>query len=142
MPTNGNALVCVQTLRGVRKLAPAEWAAYARVVQPDVVLALSDTPLGGAPFSQKRLTKSIERSATWLAVLLRPGPLAIPKPVSKKQRTQPKGEVEEEDKVVLPAYAAGARSSCGAYVARRAQGVRIVPPRAAVWPRYRCARAA
>ncbi|KJA20345.1 hypothetical protein HYPSUDRAFT_142342 [Hypholoma sublateritium FD-334 SS-4] len=89
MPPNGNALVCVHSLRGVRKLAPAEWAAYARIAQPDVVLALSDTPCTDAPYSQKRLTKSVERSAAWLATLLRPGPIPMPLPIPKKLKAQP-----------------------------------------------------
>jgi queuine tRNA-ribosyltransferase len=41
-------------------------------MQPDIAFALSDTPFTAAPHSQKRLTKSIERSAAWLADLLRP----------------------------------------------------------------------
>ena len=41
-------------------------------MQPDIAFALSDTPLTVAPHSQKRITKSIERSAAWLADLLRP----------------------------------------------------------------------
>jgi hypothetical protein len=41
-------------------------------MQPDVAFALSDTPFTAAPHSQKRITKSIERSAAWLADLLRP----------------------------------------------------------------------
>ncbi|KAG1871426.1 tRNA-guanine(15) transglycosylase-like protein [Suillus subluteus] len=41
-------------------------------MQPDIAFALSDTPFTVAPHSQKRLTKSIERSAAWLADLLRP----------------------------------------------------------------------
>ncbi|KAG1871443.1 hypothetical protein F4604DRAFT_2014215 [Suillus subluteus] len=41
-------------------------------MQPDIAFALSDTPFTAAPHSQKRLTKSIEHSAAWLADLLRP----------------------------------------------------------------------
>lgn len=36
------------------------------------MVALSDTPFTNPPYSQKRLTKSIERSTAWLADLLRP----------------------------------------------------------------------
>ena len=36
-----------------------------------MVFALSDTPFTNPPYSQKRLTKSIERSATWLSTILR-----------------------------------------------------------------------
>ncbi|KAJ3989263.1 tRNA-guanine transglycosylase [Lentinula detonsa] len=39
---------------------------------PDIVFSLSDLPLTPPPYSQKRLTKSIERSALWLADILRP----------------------------------------------------------------------
>ena len=39
--------------------------------RPDIVFALSDTPFTSPPYSQKRLTKSIERSAAWLSTLLR-----------------------------------------------------------------------
>lgn len=43
--------------------------------QPDVLVALSDIPLAsGGSYSQKRITKSIERSASWLANILRPLP--------------------------------------------------------------------
>lgn len=42
--------------------------------QPDVLVALSDTPFTPGPHSQKRVTKSIERSASWLANILRPLP--------------------------------------------------------------------
>lgn len=41
-------------------------------MQPDIAFALSDTPFTAPPHSQKRMTKSIERSAAWLADLLRP----------------------------------------------------------------------
>jgi hypothetical protein len=43
-------------------------------MQPDVVFALTDTPLTPPPYSQKRITKSIERSAAWVADMLRPLP--------------------------------------------------------------------
>ena len=39
--------------------------------QPDVVVALSDIPFTPGSHSQKRITKSLERSASWLANLLR-----------------------------------------------------------------------
>jgi hypothetical protein len=41
---------------------------------PDLVIALSDTPFTPHPHSQKRLTKSIERSLAWTASLLAPPP--------------------------------------------------------------------
>jgi hypothetical protein len=40
--------------------------------RPDVVVALSDSPFTKPPYSQKRLTKSIDRSIAWLADILRP----------------------------------------------------------------------
>jgi queuine tRNA-ribosyltransferase len=42
--------------------------------QPDVLVALSDTPLTSGSYSQKRMAKSIQRSASWLANILRPLP--------------------------------------------------------------------
>jgi Queuine tRNA-ribosyltransferase len=44
------------------------------------VFALSDTPFTNPPYSQKRLTKSIERSAAWLAHLLQPLAISLPTP--------------------------------------------------------------
>lgn len=41
---------------------------------PDIVVALPDIPWTSPPFSQKRITKSIERTAIWLANLLAPAP--------------------------------------------------------------------
>ncbi|KAJ3496394.1 hypothetical protein NLJ89_g10491 [Agrocybe chaxingu] len=72
MPPNGKDHVSVYSLRGVRKLSPNDWRSHVLGCQPDVVFSLSDTPFTDPPYSQKRLTKSIERSATWLANLLRP----------------------------------------------------------------------
>ena len=53
-------------------MTPADWRNYVHKLQPDIVFALSDTPFTAPPHSQKRVTKSIERSAAWLADLLRP----------------------------------------------------------------------
>ncbi|KAG1771948.1 tRNA-guanine(15) transglycosylase-like protein [Suillus placidus] len=72
MPPNGNSHVSALCMRGVRKVTPADWRSYVLTMQPDIAFALSDTPFTAAPHSQKRLTKSIERSAAWLADLLRP----------------------------------------------------------------------
>ncbi|KAF8963764.1 tRNA-guanine(15) transglycosylase-like protein [Flammula alnicola] len=81
MPTNGHSHLCVYSLRGVRKLSPAHWRSYVLACQPDVVFALSDIPFTEPPYSQKRLTKSIERTATWLSNILHPtendGPLNV-----------------------------------------------------------------
>ncbi|KAG6856085.1 hypothetical protein H0H87_007525 [Tephrocybe sp. NHM501043] len=70
MPPNGNQHVAAYCLRGVRKVAPADWTKYVQSCTPDIVVALSDTPHTSPPYSQKRLTKSIERSAAWLTTLL------------------------------------------------------------------------
>ncbi|KAG6899421.1 hypothetical protein C0993_010430 [Termitomyces sp. T159_Od127] len=80
MPPNGNGFLNACSLRGVRKITPAEWTNYTRACRPDVVVALSDTPHTAPPFSQKRLTKSIERSTAWLAALLAPNPDPSPSP--------------------------------------------------------------
>ncbi|KAI0252832.1 tRNA-guanine(15) transglycosylase-like protein [Lactifluus subvellereus] len=74
MPPNGNDFVSALCLRGVRKATPNEWREYVLSAQPDVVVALSDIPFTPGSHSQKRITKSIERSASWLANILRPLP--------------------------------------------------------------------
>ncbi|TFK87383.1 hypothetical protein K466DRAFT_663065 [Polyporus arcularius HHB13444] len=71
MPTNGNDFVSAQCTRGVRKVSPSAWKTYVQKCKPDLVVALSDTPFTPPPHSQKRLTKSIERSISWLADFLR-----------------------------------------------------------------------
>ncbi|KAG2140649.1 hypothetical protein DEU56DRAFT_797943 [Suillus clintonianus] len=72
MPPNGNSHVSALCMRGVRKVTPADWRSYVLTMQPDIAFALSDTPFTAPPHSQRRVTKSIERSATWLADLLCP----------------------------------------------------------------------
>ncbi|KAG1773416.1 hypothetical protein EDD22DRAFT_201642 [Suillus occidentalis] len=72
MPANGNTHVSASCMRGVRKVTPGDWRSHVLTMQPDIAFALSDTPFTAAPHSQKRLIKSIERSAAWLADLLRP----------------------------------------------------------------------
>ncbi|KAG5653714.1 hypothetical protein H0H81_011118 [Sphagnurus paluster] len=72
MPPNGPNYLAANSLRGVRKITPNEWRTYTDKIQPDFVIALTDTPHTPPPFSQKRLTKSIERSSAWLASLLSP----------------------------------------------------------------------
>ncbi|KAJ6495571.1 tRNA-guanine(15) transglycosylase-like protein [Mycena vitilis] len=71
-PPNGNDYVTASTGRGVRKIATAQWRAYVHACAPDVVVALPDIPWTLPPFSQKRTTKSIERSVAWVAHLLAP----------------------------------------------------------------------
>ncbi|PPQ68233.1 hypothetical protein CVT24_005041 [Panaeolus cyanescens] len=78
MPPNGNKQISAMTLRGVRKLSPTEWRNYTQTCNPDIVFALSDTPFTDPPYSQKRLTKSIDRSASWLATMLAPSPRGTP----------------------------------------------------------------
>ncbi|KAJ3528179.1 hypothetical protein NMY22_g9520 [Coprinellus aureogranulatus] len=56
--------------KGVRRLTPQAYTAHTTTILPDVVTALTDTPFTPPPFSQKRITKSIERSTAWLAQLL------------------------------------------------------------------------
>ncbi|KAG6906713.1 hypothetical protein DXG01_012455 [Tephrocybe rancida] len=70
MPPNGNQHLAANSLRGVRKVSPADWTKYVNSCTPDIVVALSDTPYTAPPFSQKRLTKSIERSTAWLTAFL------------------------------------------------------------------------
>ncbi|KAL4073515.1 hypothetical protein J3A83DRAFT_4229091 [Scleroderma citrinum] len=72
MPPNGNNYVSANCMRGVRKVNLSDWRDYVYKMQPDIVFALSDTPFTTPPYSQKRVTKSIERSVAWLADLLRP----------------------------------------------------------------------
>ncbi|KAH9064592.1 tRNA-guanine(15) transglycosylase-like protein [Lactarius vividus] len=78
MPPNGNSFVSALCLRGVRKVripaTPDEWREHVLSVQPDLVVALSDIPLTPGSHSQRRITKSLERSASWLANVLRPLP--------------------------------------------------------------------
>ncbi|KAI0713267.1 tRNA-guanine(15) transglycosylase-like protein [Earliella scabrosa] len=71
MPPNGNDFVSAQCTRGVRKVSPSAWKTYVQKCKPDIVVALSDTPFTPPPHSQKRLTKSIERSIAWLTEILR-----------------------------------------------------------------------
>ncbi|KIL63703.1 hypothetical protein M378DRAFT_654729 [Amanita muscaria Koide BX008] len=75
MPPNGNNHISACCLRGVRKINATEWRSYVLACQPDVVVALSDIPFTKPPYSQKRLTKAIDRTIRWLADMLRPIPL-------------------------------------------------------------------
>ncbi|GJE86974.1 Queuine tRNA-ribosyltransferase subunit [Phanerochaete sordida] len=70
MPANGKDHIAAMTIRGVRKITPTQWKEYMRACRPDVVAALSDVPFTQPPYSQKRITKSLERSTAWLADLL------------------------------------------------------------------------
>lgn len=66
LPANGKNFLSAYCLQGVRKVTPADWRSYVAACKPDFAVALSDTPFTSPPHSQKRLTKSIERSANWL----------------------------------------------------------------------------
>ncbi|OSD02794.1 tRNA-guanine transglycosylase [Trametes coccinea BRFM310] len=71
MPPNGNDFVAAHCTRGVRKVTASTWSAYVQKCKPDIVVALSDTPFTPPPHSQKRLTKSIERTIAWLSSILK-----------------------------------------------------------------------
>ncbi|KAI0320388.1 tRNA-guanine(15) transglycosylase-like protein [Amylostereum chailletii] len=72
MPPNGTNFVSANCVRGVRKVTPADWRKYVLACDPDVVIALPDIPFTSTGYSQKRVTKSLERSTSWLADLLHP----------------------------------------------------------------------
>ncbi|XP_006458792.1 hypothetical protein AGABI2DRAFT_115808 [Agaricus bisporus var. bisporus H97] len=84
MPANGNNHVSAYSLQGVRKVAPRDWKSYVYSCKPDIVFALSDTPYTEPPYSQKRLTKSNDRSASWLANIIASGPAAADVDISYK----------------------------------------------------------
>ncbi|EMD37196.1 hypothetical protein CERSUDRAFT_95452 [Gelatoporia subvermispora B] len=71
MPANGKGHVCIYCVRGVRKLSPAAWNEYTDSCKPHFSVVLSDTPFTFPPHSQKRLTKSLERSTAWLVDTLK-----------------------------------------------------------------------
>ena len=86
-------LLCVPTIPVKRiqllifsdtQVTPADWKTYALSCKPDIVVALSDVPYTSQPHSQKRTTKSIERSTAWLANFLQeiPSPNAETRPSS------------------------------------------------------------
>jgi queuine/archaeosine tRNA-ribosyltransferase len=59
-------------LDGIKRcqVVPATYKSMISEIKPDIVFAQGDTCIGNAPHSQKRLTKEIERSCTWLLELL------------------------------------------------------------------------
>ncbi|KAF8170199.1 tRNA-guanine(15) transglycosylase-like protein [Mycena galopus ATCC 62051] len=71
-PSNGNNYISASTSRGIKKITPAQYRDYVHKCAPDVAVAFPDIPWTLPPFSQKRITKSIDRTATWLAGLLAP----------------------------------------------------------------------
>ncbi|KZT59271.1 tRNA-guanine transglycosylase [Calocera cornea HHB12733] len=72
-PPSGANYLSGLTVRGVRKISPSSYRNYVSVVRPDIVMALSDIPFTSPPYSQKRITRSIDRSIRWLGDLLRDG---------------------------------------------------------------------
>ncbi|KAE9408300.1 tRNA-guanine transglycosylase [Gymnopus androsaceus JB14] len=70
MPANTNTYVTANCIRGVRRVTPHDWQEYVRSLKPDIAFSLSDIPFTPPSYSQKRITKSIERSALWLQGLL------------------------------------------------------------------------
>ncbi|EJD01988.1 uncharacterized protein FOMMEDRAFT_141186 [Fomitiporia mediterranea MF3/22] len=74
MPPNGNKFANANCIRGVRKMRPEQYRFLIQSCNPDLVIALSDIPFTPPPFSQRRITKSLERSTSWLASLLYPTP--------------------------------------------------------------------
>lgn len=55
-----------------------DWKSYAAACKPDIIFAMSDTMISAPPYSQKRITKSIERSCAWLLDILAPVSSAPP----------------------------------------------------------------
>ncbi|KZS97876.1 tRNA-guanine transglycosylase [Sistotremastrum niveocremeum HHB9708] len=70
IPPNGDGHVSAMCIRGVQRVSPSSYKTYVRDSKPDVVFALTDTCLSAPPHSQKRMTKSIDRSCDWLRNLL------------------------------------------------------------------------
>ncbi|THH09694.1 hypothetical protein EW145_g1833 [Phellinidium pouzarii] len=52
------------------QIAPEQYLLFINACDPDLVIALSDIPFTPPPFSQKRITKSLQRSLAWLMSLL------------------------------------------------------------------------
>ncbi|CDO69005.1 hypothetical protein BN946_scf184834.g12 [Trametes cinnabarina] len=111
MPPNGNDFVAAHCTRGVRKVTASLWNAYVRKCKPDIVVALSDTPFTPPPHSQKRLTKSIERSIAWLTSILKVPAPARDGPADSRPRhvlvqlaggTNPQARAEFSDRLTDP----------------------------------------
>lgn len=62
--------MCDAYISNHHQMSPSAWKEYVLSCKPDVVTALSDIPFAKPPHSQKRTTKSLERSTAWLAHLL------------------------------------------------------------------------
>ncbi|KAL5520596.1 hypothetical protein ACEPAF_2597 [Sanghuangporus sanghuang] len=72
MPPNGNKFMNANCIRGVKKVTPEQYRFFVHICNPDLTIALSDIPFTPPPFSQRRITKSIERSTAWLSAMLSP----------------------------------------------------------------------
>lgn len=86
MPANTNAWVQAKTVRGVRKVSIQDWIKWCKDARPDLIWAFVDMPKTllleegeetptivageGRQVSQKRVTKSLERSVGWIQQLL------------------------------------------------------------------------
>ena len=57
-------------------MTPLQFKSYMHSCRPDLVVALSDIP-SAPPHSQKRITKSLERSISWLSTLMEPFPALL-----------------------------------------------------------------
>lgn len=98
-------------------MTPTDWKRYAFQMQPDIVFALSDTPFTAPPHSQKRITKSIERSVEWLVNLLQAPEDGDMSPSSQRteghaQQRLPNVIVNMAGGCSIPAREAFARSLC------------------------------
>ncbi|KAF9269539.1 hypothetical protein L218DRAFT_953157 [Marasmius fiardii PR-910] len=69
MPPNTAKYVSAWCIRGVKKVTPEEYREYISLAKPDIIYALADVQ---PVVSQKRLIKSVERTAEWLIQLLKP----------------------------------------------------------------------
>ncbi|KAF9510222.1 hypothetical protein BS47DRAFT_1377465 [Hydnum rufescens UP504] len=63
---NGNDYVVAHSVRGSKKVTPSSYRSFAASLRPDILFSLPDIPYTPVPHSQKRVTKSIERSLLWL----------------------------------------------------------------------------
>ncbi|KAF8581815.1 hypothetical protein K439DRAFT_1647791 [Ramaria rubella] len=72
MPPNGKQFLVAQSSRGTRKVTDLAYRSYITAIWPDVVFPMSDVPFTLPPHSQKRTSKSIERSTHWLSSILAP----------------------------------------------------------------------
>ncbi|KAF8523658.1 hypothetical protein JB92DRAFT_3094001 [Gautieria morchelliformis] len=72
MPPNGKLFAAAHSSRGARKVTCPAYRSYITATRPDIVFSMSDIPFNSPPHSQKRISKSIERSAQWLMSIFTP----------------------------------------------------------------------